>query len=245
MNSLLEKAMDAHGGLENWEKIRLLHIDLDIGGNILMTKFNSPLNRQYACTIDPNNVKVILDPFPKPGFQGVYRGKDVQIQGEGGNETGRKRIDKSDLTRRFVWDDLDVLYFLGYAIWNYALAPFLFHKPGFDLEELEPQEQKSGETVRRLKVVFPETIPTHCSEQTFYFNEQGLLIRLDYTAEIFGKWAKGAHICSQHKTFDNFVFPTKRKVYGTLLTNNPTPSITAMQGEIRNVQVLYQGAGIE
>ena len=48
MNNLLDIAMDAHGGLENWEKIRLLYIDLDIGGNILLTKFKSPLNRHLC-----------------------------------------------------------------------------------------------------------------------------------------------------------------------------------------------------
>lgn len=239
MNNLLDKAMDAHGGLENWKKIKLLHVDLDIGGNILLTKFNSPLNRHYSCTIDPNNIEAILDPYPKPGFRGIYQGHDVWIQSEVGKEVKRKQVDRTSLSSQVVWDDLDLLYFLGYAIWNYVLTPFLFRLPGFKVRELEPQQQRNGEVVRRLKVIFPDTVPTHCPEQTFYFNEQGRLIRLDYTAEILGRWAKGAHICSQHQRFGNFVFPTKRKVYGAWFPKHPMPFFTAMQGAIRNVHIAY------
>ena len=164
MNNLLDLAMDAHGGFENWKKVRLLDVDLEIGGNILLTKFKSPLNRKYACTIEPKNIEVVLNSFPKKDYRGIFKRNDVQIQNGDGKEVDRKQIDRTPLTRQFVWDDLDVLYFLGYAIWNYMLTPFLLRSPGFDVEELSPLKHRKGKIVRRMKVIFPATIPTHCSE---------------------------------------------------------------------------------
>jgi hypothetical protein len=61
-------------------------------------------------------------------------------------------------------------------------------------------------------VTFPADIPTHNSfqpggEQTFYFNEKGLLQRLDYAAV-----GTAAHYCFDHTTFGGLVFPTLRRV---------------------------------
>ena len=239
MDNLLAIAMEAHGGLENWKKVSLINVDLEIGGNILLTKCRSPFNRHYSCTIDPNNIEVILDPFPKKGFRGIYQGDNVHIHRGDGKEVKRKKIDRTLLTCQFAWDDLDLLYFFGYAIWNYILTPFLLRLPGFSVQEHDPLKQKNGTIVRRLKAVFPETVPTHCTEQTFYFDEQGLLIRLDYTADIFGSWAKGAHLCSQHRKFDTFIFPTKRKVHAAWFAGYPLPFLTAMQGTVNDVHISY------
>ena len=57
----------------------------------------------------------------------------------------------SGLRRNLRWDDLDALYFAGYAMWNYLNIPFLFDEPGFETEEGEPMEVE-GETWRRLDV---------------------------------------------------------------------------------------------
>jgi hypothetical protein len=65
---------------------------------------------------------------------------------------------------------------------------------------------ENGETWRSLHVVFPADIPTHSREQTFYFNEQRLLQRIDYTAV-----SMASHHCFDHLTFDGLVFPTLRQ----------------------------------
>ena len=64
----------------------------------------------------------------------------------------------------------------------------------------------------RLWVKFPTDIPTHNGfqaggEQTFFFNEKGLLQRLDYVAV-----GPAAHYCFDHATFGGLVFPTLRRV---------------------------------
>jgi hypothetical protein len=79
-------------------------------------------------------------------------------------------------------------------------------------EELAPW-QEHGQTWRRLKVTFPSHIASHCKEQTFYFDADGLIRRHDYIAEVLGSSGPAAHYSSEHREFDGIKVPTKRRVY--------------------------------
>ena len=57
----------------------------------------------------------------------------------------------------------------------------------------------------RLTVRFPSSVQTHSPEQIFYIDERGLIRRHDYTAEPLANWAKAAHYCMDHETFDGLV----------------------------------------
>ena len=59
------------------------------------------------------------------------------------------RSDLRSLRHRLWWDELDLLYFSGSALWTYMATPFIFATPGFEIDELEPWDQ-SGEVWRRL-----------------------------------------------------------------------------------------------
>jgi hypothetical protein len=107
------------------------------------------------------------------------------------------------------WNELQELYFASYAFWNYFTAPFLLVLPGVEVEEIETHNE-DGETWRQLSVIFPPEIPTHSARQTFYFNDKGLLQRLDYATDVAGGVA--AHYCFDHVTFDGIVVPTFRRV---------------------------------
>jgi hypothetical protein len=106
-----------------------------------------------------------------------------------------------------MWDDLDHAYFLGYALWNYMLTPVYFRWPGFATRELEPWKG-----LARLEVTYPEGFPTHCRVQTFFFDRDARLVRLDYTADVFGPIARGAHLCEDHRELGGLVVPTHRHV---------------------------------
>ncbi|MCU1335020.1 MAG: hypothetical protein JWO19_601 [Bryobacterales bacterium] len=68
---------------------------------------------------------------------------------------------------------------------NYFTAPFLLAQPGVEVEEIGTLNE-DGETWRQLSVIFPPGIPTHSARQTFYFNDKGLLQRLDYATDVAG-----------------------------------------------------------
>jgi hypothetical protein len=111
------------------------------------------------------------------------------------------------------WDDIDVAYFSGEALWTYLTTPFLFHNPGFSVqEELEPWHE-DGEEWRRLRVTFPDDVASHTREQQFYFGPDGLLRRHDYTVDVLGGTA-GANYALELKEVDGIVVPTKRRIYG-------------------------------
>jgi hypothetical protein len=102
-------------------------------------------------------------------------------------------------------------YFAGYAMWTYLTAPFSFTLPGFATEELANWEE-DGQTWRRLKVIFPDDIATHSTEQIFYIGDNGLFQRHDYNAEVIaGGWA--VHYLSEYQEVGGIMVPTKRRVY--------------------------------
>ena len=117
-----------------------------------------------------------------------------------------------DLRHKLWWDNLDAMYFVGYALWNYLTTPFLLLQQDMQIDAMG-KWQEGNEVWHRLRVLFPGTVPTHCREQIFYFDDDLLLRRHDYTAEVFGKWAKAAHYCTAHRQFGGFLFPTRRTVW--------------------------------
>ena len=235
---LLDSAMAAHGGIEAWQRLRCLEIDLIIGGNMLALRWKSPRPRPLKLLVDTGRVRATLSPFPKEGMRGVFEGNAVTIETESGVVTARRALSRSkhvEAGRRWIWDDLDLLYFLGYALWNYSLTPYLFTWPGFQCAETEPWREPDGSLWRRLQVTWPADIPTHSHHQTFYFDEHGLLRRLDYTAEVFGSFARAAHYCYDHKVFDGLVVPTHRVVFARRRSGLPITLFAAMEGRIHNV----------
>lgn len=237
---LLDKAISAHGGKELWDKVSSLTVKLQIGGNILATRFKSPFIRHLTVEISCLEVKTVISPFSSLGIRGIFTDKYVQIEQENGSVIRKKTLvelfnGKAKLPT--IWTDLHLLYFFGYALWNYLMTPFLFSWPGFRCEETGIWQEKDGSILHKLEVTFPSNIPSHCKKQVFYFNDLGLLCRLDYTAEIFSSFTRGAHYCLDHKEFGGLVFPTSRKVFPLLPNGYPLKLFTVMNGQIDSISI--------
>jgi hypothetical protein len=113
--------------------------------------------------------------------------------------------------RETPWNDVHVIYFVGEALWTYLNIPFLYTYEGFTTEEI-PSIQVEGETWRRLKATFPDTVKSHTREQISCFGSDGLLRRHDYTVDILGG-ATGLNYASEYRDVDGIIVPTKRRVY--------------------------------
>jgi hypothetical protein len=239
-DSLLAQAIHAHGGAERWEQIQNICLDVRVGGKILALKFRSPRALTLQCTISTRRVHIAFSPFPHVGSRGTFDGESLQIESnEGAVVRARKvtRTAEGAIVRRTIWDELDLLYFLGYALWNYANTPFLFRWPGFEFRETGPWQERDGEVWHRLCVTYPAGFPTHSREQTFYFDSNGFLRRLDYTADVFGSSARGAHYCEGHQKFHGLVFPTHRVVFVRLGSGHPLRLFSVMEGWIDGVKI--------
>jgi hypothetical protein len=78
------------------------------------------------------------------------------------------------------------------------------HLAGFTCEEIAPWTEQTDEgrqIRRRLRVTFPADVPTHSTEQTFYFDDAGLIRRLDHTPDVVDRTVVAAHYCGAHRDF--------------------------------------------
>jgi hypothetical protein len=238
VSTLLDDAIAGHGGLERWNAVRGLRLTVRIGGAILASRLASPRRRTVDAFVDPRRPYATLSPFPRPGRIGIFDGDHVRIENAAGaivaaREIRRGRDGRPE--RRWPWTNLDVLYFFGYAMWNYSVIPYVFLGPGFETREGDPWRERNGEVWRRLLVVYPAAFPAHCREQTMYFDGRGWLRRLDYTADVFGPMARGAHYCHAHRAFDGLVFPTHRVVWWRRPSGQPLRLASVMEGWVDKV----------
>jgi hypothetical protein len=157
---------------------------------------------------------------------GLFEATAVRIEGRGPAKRTDPRTRFSHSLLPVRWDALDLLYFSGYAIWNYLTTPYLLTHSGVKVRELPG---------RRLLVHFPDGFHTHCSEQIFHFDSEFRLARIDYTAEVVGRWARAAHLCIEHRSFDAIPVPVRRRVLPRGPTGRPLPFPTAVSLEVANV----------
>jgi len=238
--ALLNKSIEAHGGLRRWQSIKEIVVQIRCGGVALPLRFQFGTFKSYEGRISTTKPHIIFSPFAGKGKRGVFSGNTVRIESDKGQVLAERTDAKatfSDFRHKFYWDNLDALYFGGYAIWNYFSVPFVLLHEGFEIQEIDPRKE-NDQTWRRLKVFFPPDIPTHCREQVFYFNSEGLLMRLDYTAEVFGGWAKAAHYCRAHKNFSGLIIPTIRQVLPRKSDGAPRSFPTLVWIEVDQVIIL-------
>jgi hypothetical protein len=153
-------------------------------------------------------------PFTGEGLRSLYRPDEVAIENLEGVQVKSRKNPRAAFEGHKAetgWDDLHLAYFSGYAMWNYLNAPFLFLLPDITTDELAPIEE-NGERRRRLKVTFSPAVATHGPEQIFYIDDNGLIARLDYFAEITGG-GPAVHYTSGYRVFDGIKFPTRRRAF--------------------------------
>jgi hypothetical protein len=214
MNNLVKQAIEAHGGLECWNRFTTLSAHLIQGGVLWATKGKAGVLADVTVSVDLHNEKSSHWPFGSPDRRSRFEPQRVALEDANGKvleELLEPRSSFKGHTLETPWSDLQLAYFAGYAMWTYLNIPFLLAREGVGSEEVEPW-QEAGETWRRLKVHFPSDIATHSTEQTLHFDGQGLLKRHDYQVEIDGT-SGAAHYLYDHKEFFGIVFPTKRRVF--------------------------------
>jgi len=233
---LVEEIVEAHGGVERWRKVAALEVELSAQGFLFAMKRVQRLDKvrvEASCT-EP---RLVLHNFPVAGQSGEFRGEaEVVILDGAGTVLAQRsnpRAQFGGFRRLFYWDHLDFLYFAGYATWGYLMTPFLFLQDGFRFEEAP-----SGDYAKKLIVTFPADIASHCRRQEFYFDEQLLLRRLDYTAEVVGGWAKAAHFCDDYQDFAGLKISTRRRVRPLFIGNTPAPWPTLVAIDIHRLRVV-------
>jgi hypothetical protein len=210
---LLNLAVKAHGGLERWNKVKAIRVAASITGAIWYVKGKGGFLQNVILTAETRNEHLMVD-FPGQDKRAIFQPNRIVIETlDGTLMQDRDNPEKSFAAqqRDTPWDDIDVTYFVGEALWTYLNTPFLYTYDGFATEEI-PSIQVEGETWRRLKVTFPDNVKSHTREQISCFGPDGLLRRHDYTVDILGG-ATGLNYASDYRDVDGIIVPTKRRVY--------------------------------
>lgn len=235
VDHVLAGVIAAHGGTGLWQRLVAIEAVLSVDGFLFTAKRVPPLKqvRVMASTSAP---RFTFFDYPNRGQRGEWFGEEeVRIVAEDGTILARRihpRAAFGSLRRELWWDELDFLFFASYATWNYLTTPFLFLQPGFEFGSLAA----GPDGVIRVEAIFPPEVPSHCRRQVFHFSPTGDLLRLDYTAEVVGRWAKAAHICDGYRDFDGLRVPTRRRVRPLFGLQNPLPFPTLVAIDLHELR---------
>jgi hypothetical protein len=110
------------------------------------------------------------------------------------------------------WDDLQFIYFCGYALWQYFNFPYFLARDDVHTHELEPHNE-AGQSWRVLEVTFPdpELFASHSRTQRYYVNDGFILQRHDYAPDVIGS-SPAAHYSYDPVVVGGMTFPTLRRV---------------------------------
>ncbi|MCB0279078.1 MAG: hypothetical protein KDD94_06240 [Calditrichaeota bacterium] len=202
----------AQGGIENWSKINKITLTLSFGGLAFLSRFKTSGWQERRVHVELGQQSVRFDDFPRHGYTGYYTPDRVWIDNEY-NTTIAENSDSREKMKRFksqlFWSQLDLLYFAGYAIWNYTLIPYLFLQEGFKIVNTNLD---GVDEPRYVEIEFPDHIHSHCRMQKFYLNNKMQIYRHDYDPEVYASWAKAAHFCDKYIQFDDILLPIERYV---------------------------------
>ncbi|OQV03182.1 hypothetical protein CLAIMM_08260 [Cladophialophora immunda] len=224
--NLLNAVLNAAGGADRFEQIEWVEIVADVSGSFWAKK-GYPNRRLMTGYVDVKRPRVIFYNFGArldgPHLRWIWTPQHLSVERPNGSVV----LSRSDPSRHFEghvvatpWDDLDLLYFNGYAVWNYIVTPFYFAWPGISTRELEGHSE-GGETWRVLEVTHPADFATHCRVQKFYFDPRYRLRRLDYTVDVVPGSGTVAHYVFDPRKVDGIVFPTLRRAL-SVVDGHPT-----------------------
>ena len=214
MNDLLKKVLDAHGGLERWNRFTTLNATIVTGGELWAMKGVVQDTMPREMTVSLHQQSASVTPFGNPHWRTAFRADYIAIEttdGEIVRERSNPRESFAGHDMDTPWDPLHRAYFSGYAMWTYLTTPFFMAMAGFNVTEIAPW-QEGPEAWRGLRVEFPEHIASHSRFQDFYFGDDGLLRRHDYHVDVAGGFAAAQYV-GEYVEAQGFRFPSRRRAY--------------------------------
>ncbi len=222
MRDLQQQVIEAHGGLDRFRQFSFLTARLQQFGILWDLKGKPDVLTHANVRVDLRKEEVSHWPFHPTQNRSRFTPDEVHIENPDGEvvESLREpRASFAGFAMETHWNDPQLAYFAGYTMWTYLTSPFILAQPGVVTEEIAPWSE-NGETWRRLRVTFPETIATHSRDQTFYIDADGLIRRHDYEVEIQGNNAAARYLL-EPVTVQGIVLPSKFRVYPRTPDNTP------------------------
>jgi hypothetical protein len=205
---VLENALRASGGLDLWRLTRRFIVHMSITGDLVRTKCSSAKLKELVVEGNTHVQELEMTGFARADIRALYRRDWVALEGPDTHGIMKRAASPEEFRRGLQavnWDEFQLAHYCGNLIWNYMAVPFILADPDFEAKELR-RTVAPGESLRRLQVVFPARVVTHAPIQTFHFDREGLLRRLDYRAP--PDHVPIAQVYSGHQRFSGILVPT-------------------------------------
>jgi hypothetical protein len=234
---LLEKAVRASGGLDLWRLTRRFTLHMSITGSLCATRCGTAQLRELVVEGSTQTQALEITGFTRADLRALYRPDWVALEGHDARRLmerqGSPEALRSEL-QSTTWDELQLAHYCGYLIWNHITTPFILAATDFETKELRRNIAR-GERLRQLRVVFPARVATHAREQTFYFDREGLLRRLDYPAA-HEEHTQIAQMFSGHQRFSGILVPTLFRLLSIGAEGVPVAKPSLLDVEIFDVR---------
>jgi hypothetical protein len=234
--ALLAQVLDAHGGLERWKRFAKVEANIVSGGGLFELKGlpQDPTRRRMSVWLHEERASVA--PFGAPDQRSMFTPERVAIEKQDGSVVAERFAPRDSFAGHQLttpWDPLQRAYFNGYALWTYLTTPFVLALDGVRVEEIEPWREGS-ETWRVLRAHFPGSVETHDRVQDFFFGDDLLLRRHDYTLAIAGGVA-AAQLTSSYTEANGIRLPTKRRAHARAPDRRPISDLLLVWIDIGDV----------
>src|SRR3984893_13751701 len=179
MSRLLDKVLDAHGGLLRWHSSSMVEVTIVSGVKLWQIKGQPQDSAPRRMTVALHREWASVRPFGAPDQRSDFTPERIAIEELDGRVVAERATPRASFTGHVLetpWDPLQRAYFNGYALWTYLTTPFLLAMPGFEVTEIDPWRE-GDELWRGLRARFPGDIASHSPVQDFYFGEDLLLRR--------------------------------------------------------------------
>jgi len=212
-NAVVDRAIEAHGGESTWRAVQTIATNWTFHGAMFKLRLRESQLKGLSARISTKTQRVEVSPFASGDATGIYTPARVELTRGNGTASSldNPRSAFSNLRTLAWWTDLEMLYFAGYVLWNYAQLPFLLLWQGLRLEDAGTTV-KDGETWNKVAVTFPRAVATHSPQQMFYFGPDGLLRRHDYYVEILNRFARGARYIHATQRVGGLVLPSRIEI---------------------------------
>lgn len=233
MDNLLNKVINKYNSEKFLGEINYIEAEVSASGLAFLLKRRPPFEKAKL-SIDTKEPFCKITPIGKKhNITAVLGGKNVWLEDQHGMVLSRRdnaRNYFSSFERKLGWDNLDMAYFANYAFWNYFTFPILLINPNIHWTQIDNNT---------LEATFFDEIPTHSKIQRFHFDDEGYLLRHDYSAEVITRLATASNNITQHMEVDGFLFPTKR-VVTPRFGKKVLPKPILIDIDVHNINILYK-----
>jgi hypothetical protein len=234
--ALLNDVLQASGGLELWRQQQRFTVHISMGGVLCARKRVVASLRNLVVEGSTQQQQIEINGFGASDRRAVYRPDRVALEGPDGQLLQGRSASPAEFRAAFkstTWDELQLAHYCGCLIWNYLAVPFILADSDVLTEVLESTDADPEEW-RRLRAQFPPRVVTHSADQTFYFDRQAVLRRLDYSIECNEK-TRIVQLFSGHQSFSGFLVPTLCRILKMGLDGEPIAKPVLVDIEIFDV----------